>query len=309
MTAAPSDPLPSTALPEVPSTPATALGRLSAIGAALIEAGRTDEAVDVLRQAVAAGEPGAPDLLARAYLESGELARRRWSGWAALVAPGTCASPAALGRGPGPDRRRGPGREDAAPGPRRRRAGRGQRPRDPAARRGPVPEAVPLLRRAADAGDPQAAANLVELLLEAGDLRAAVAGGRALRRRGRPDTVVALADVRAASGRPDEAERPVPPRGGARRAAGARGLRLVPALRARRRGGGRARVPGGRAARRARLGVHPGPVPASTTAGAAEGRAVRRGRGGARRRRRPSRCWRDRRRRPVPTTDRSALDR
>ena len=33
MTAAPSDPLPATSLPEVPSTPAAALGRLSATGA------------------------------------------------------------------------------------------------------------------------------------------------------------------------------------------------------------------------------------------------------------------------------------
>ncbi len=72
MTAAPSDPLPATSLPEVPSTPAAALGRLSATGAALLEAGRTDEAVDVLRHAVAAAEPGADDLLARAYLDDGD---------------------------------------------------------------------------------------------------------------------------------------------------------------------------------------------------------------------------------------------
>ena len=72
MTAAPSDPLPRTSLPEVPSTPAAALGRLSATGAALLEAGRTDEAVDVLRHAVAAAEPGADDLLARAYLDGGD---------------------------------------------------------------------------------------------------------------------------------------------------------------------------------------------------------------------------------------------
>ena len=31
-----------------------------------------EEAVDPLRRAVAAGEPGAPDLLARAYLDSGD---------------------------------------------------------------------------------------------------------------------------------------------------------------------------------------------------------------------------------------------
>ena len=67
-------------------------------------------------------------------------------------------------------------------------------------------EAVPLLRRAADAGDPQAAANLVELLLEYGDLRAALQVAERYADESRPDTVVALADVRAASGRADEAE-------------------------------------------------------------------------------------------------------
>jgi len=71
MTAAPSDPLPM-ALPEVPPTPAAALGRLSATGAALLEEGRTDEAVDVLGHAVAAAEPGADDLLTRAYIDSGD---------------------------------------------------------------------------------------------------------------------------------------------------------------------------------------------------------------------------------------------
>jgi tetratricopeptide (TPR) repeat protein len=66
MTSAPSP------LPDAPSNPAAALGRLSATGAALLEAGRPDEAVDVLRHAVAAAEPGADDLLARAYLDGGD---------------------------------------------------------------------------------------------------------------------------------------------------------------------------------------------------------------------------------------------
>src|SRR3954468_23908098 len=58
--------------PDVPPDPAGALGRLSATGAALLEAGRPDEAVDILRHAVAAAEPGADDLLTRAYLDGGD---------------------------------------------------------------------------------------------------------------------------------------------------------------------------------------------------------------------------------------------
>ena len=82
MTAAlPSGPPPSTsltptptptALPAAPVDPAAALGRLSASGVALLQAGRTDEAVDVLRHAVAAAEPGAHDLLVRAHLNGGD---------------------------------------------------------------------------------------------------------------------------------------------------------------------------------------------------------------------------------------------
>src|SRR5205085_1160059 len=61
-------------------------------------------------------------------------------------------------------------------------------------------------RRAADAGDPQAAANLVELLFESGDLGTAVQVAERYADEARPDTLVALADVRAAVGRADEAE-------------------------------------------------------------------------------------------------------
>jgi tetratricopeptide (TPR) repeat protein len=63
-----------------------------------------------------------------------------------------------------------------------------------------------VLRWAADAGDPQAAANLVELLYEAGDLGAATGVAERYADENRPDTLVALADVRAAAGRVDEAE-------------------------------------------------------------------------------------------------------
>ena len=47
-------------------------GPLSREGRALLDDDRPEEAVDPLRRAVAAGEPGAPDLLARAYLDSGD---------------------------------------------------------------------------------------------------------------------------------------------------------------------------------------------------------------------------------------------
>src|SRR5690349_14612078 len=79
MTTAPSEPLPS-AVPGMPPTPAAPFGRLTATGAALLEQGRTDEAVDVLRHALAAAEPGADDLLVRAHLDSGD-----WYGAADLL--------------------------------------------------------------------------------------------------------------------------------------------------------------------------------------------------------------------------------
>src|SRR5260221_3285834 len=46
-------------------------GRLSAEGAQLLDDDRPAEAVEVLRHALAAGEPAAADLLVRAYLDSG----------------------------------------------------------------------------------------------------------------------------------------------------------------------------------------------------------------------------------------------
>jgi hypothetical protein len=45
---------------------------LSSQGSQLLAAGMADEAVDVLRRAVASGEPSGPDLLAQAYLDSGD---------------------------------------------------------------------------------------------------------------------------------------------------------------------------------------------------------------------------------------------
>jgi Flp pilus assembly protein TadD len=205
MTAAPSEPLPPTSTRAVPSTPAAALGRLSATGVALLQAGRGDEAVDVLRHAVAAAEPGADDLLVRAHLDNGDwyaaadlLAR--------LVASGHMRFAGRLGVALAQV-----GDLDRAEEAFRLALEHGELAacNDFAillARRNRTDEAVPLLRRAADAGDPQAAANLVELLYQSGDLQAALQVAERYADEARPDTIVALADVRAAMGRMDEAE-------------------------------------------------------------------------------------------------------
>jgi Flp pilus assembly protein TadD len=185
--------------------PAAARGPLCAAGDALLRAGRPDEAVDVLRQAVDAAEPGADDLLARAHLDAGDwpcaadhlgrLVGRgqvRFAGWLGValdrVGDRTGAEAAfrsALGHG---DLSACNGLAILL------------------ARQGRAVEADSLLRRAADAGDPQAAANLVALLLGAGDLPAATRAAERYADDVRPDTLVALADVRAAAGRSDEAE-------------------------------------------------------------------------------------------------------
>ncbi len=67
-------------------------------------------------------------------------------------------------------------------------------------------EAVQVLERAAAAGDPQAGANIVELLLEAGDGPGALDAAERYADETRPDSLVALADVRAQQGRVDDAE-------------------------------------------------------------------------------------------------------
>ena len=191
--------------PDVPSDPAAALGRLSATGAALLEAGRFDEAVDVLRHAVAAAEPGADDLLVRAHLDAGD-----WYAAAdllgRLVAHGQVRFAGRLGVALA-----GIGDVERAEAAFRLALAHGELAacNDLAillAREGRVTEADPLLRQAADAGDPQAAANLVELLYESGDLRAAIQAAERYADEARPNTLVALADVRAAAGRADEAE-------------------------------------------------------------------------------------------------------
>ena len=200
MTSATSQPL-----PDVPPNPAEALGRLSATGAALLEAGRADEAVDVLRHAVAAAEPGADDLLARAYLDGGD-----WFGAAEhlgrLVGHGQVRFAGRLGVALAQI-----GDADRAEEAFRLALQHGElaASNDLAillTNEGRLTEADLLLRRAADAGDPQAAANLVELLHESGDLQTATSVAERYAEETRPDTLVALADVRAAAGRADEAE-------------------------------------------------------------------------------------------------------
>ena len=63
-----------------------------------------------------------------------------------------------------------------------------------------------MLERAADAGEPYAGANLVELHLDAGDLPAAIETAERYAADGRPETLVMLAEVRAQQGNLDEAE-------------------------------------------------------------------------------------------------------
>ncbi len=177
---------------------------LAAEGLVLLEANRPLEAVDVLRHAVAAGEPSAPDLLTRAYLDSGSWhAAVEWL--APLVEQGQVRFAGRLGVAlvETGDRERA---EEAL----RLAVASGEVGaandlaillRD----EGRLAEGVLLLERAAEAGDVQAGANLVELLLEDGDLVGASIAAERLVDPARPDTVLALADVRAAQARTEEA--------------------------------------------------------------------------------------------------------
>jgi tetratricopeptide (TPR) repeat protein len=183
----------------------TRAGGLTATGLALLEAGRADEAVDVLRHAIAAGEPDAADVLARAYLDAGD-----WHAAAdhlgRLVAQGQVRFAGRLGAALAEI-----GDTDRAEAAFRLALDHGEQAacNDLAillAQEGRIDEAVLHLERGAGAGDTQAAANLVELLFESGDLGAATRAAERYADERRPDTLVALADVRAAAGRTDEAE-------------------------------------------------------------------------------------------------------
>jgi tetratricopeptide (TPR) repeat protein len=71
---------------------------------------------------------------------------------------------------------------------------------------GRLVEAVNVLVDAAAAGDQLAAANLVAVQLEAGDLPAAAAAAEQYATERRPDTILALADVRTQQGRHADAD-------------------------------------------------------------------------------------------------------
>lgn len=179
---------------------------LSVQGRDLLDEDRALDAVDVLRRAVAAGEPGAVELLVRAYLDSGSWhAAVEWI--APLVAQGHLEYAGRLGVAYAEI-----GDTENAQNALRTAIDHGElaaandlaillRDTDR------VAEAVHVLTRAAEEGDPQAPANLIEVLLEDGDLRGAAEAAERFADESRPDTIVALADVRAAESRFDEAER------------------------------------------------------------------------------------------------------
>jgi tetratricopeptide (TPR) repeat protein len=181
-------------------------GDLAVEGAALLAAGRPLEAAEVLRQAVAGGEPSAPDLLARAYLDSGSW--RTVVDWLGpLVEQGNVRFAGRLGVSLVQL-----GERERAEDVLRLAVESGDVPaandlaillRD----EGRLREALHLLVDAAAAGDQLAAANLVELQLEAGDLPAAAAAAEQYATERRPDTILALADVRVQQGRYADADK------------------------------------------------------------------------------------------------------
>jgi tetratricopeptide repeat protein len=186
-----------------PSVPAPE--DLAVQGAALIVEGRALDAVEVLRRAVAGGEPSAPDLLVRAYFESGSWrAVVDWLG--PLVAEGQVRFAGRLGVALVQL-----GERERAEAALRLAVKSGETPaandlaillRD----EGRLREALQLLVDAAAAGDQLAAANLVELQLEAGDVAGAATAAETYANERTPNTLVALADVRVEQGRHDDAD-------------------------------------------------------------------------------------------------------
>jgi TPR repeat protein len=181
-------------------------GPLSREGKELLDDDRPAEAIDLLRRAVAAGEPGSADLLARAYLDSGD-----WQGcieWLGPhVAQGHTEFAGRLGVAYAEL-----GDVDNAEQALRLAVDSGEvvaandlaillRDTDR------LPEALHVLRQAAEDGDEQAPANLVALHLEAGELIDAAEAADKYADESRPDTIVALGDVRAAESRPEAAEK------------------------------------------------------------------------------------------------------
>lgn len=179
-------------------------GPLATRGRAMLERQQALEAIEVLRRAVAAGEPSAPDLLVRAYLDSGSWAEA--VAWLApLVEQGQVEFAGRLGVALAelgyPERAEEALRLAL-------RHGELVAANDLALllrEQGRFGDALAVLRTAAEAGEQQAQDNLVALLLEDGDLAAAVAAAERYADESRPDTLVALADARAATGRDAEA--------------------------------------------------------------------------------------------------------
>jgi tetratricopeptide (TPR) repeat protein len=178
---------------------------LAVQGVALLAEGRPHEAAEVLRQALAGGAPSALDLLVRAYFDSGS-----WRAAADVLEPhveqGDMRFAGRLGVALVQL-----GERERAESVLRLAVESGDVPatndlaillRD----EGRLVEAVHLLVDAAAAGDQLAAANLVELHLEAGDLPAAAAAAERYATERRPDTILALADVRAQQGRFSDAD-------------------------------------------------------------------------------------------------------
>ncbi|MGQ0573515.1 MAG: tetratricopeptide repeat protein [Pseudonocardia sp.] len=181
-------------------------GALSAQGTAFLAAGDPHAAVEALRRGVAAGEPAAPDLLIRAYLATGHWhCVIDWLG--PLVDQGATHHAARLGVALAEN-----GEVERAEDAFRIAIGAGEAAaaNDLAillCAQDRLAEAVGLLTDAAVAGDPQAGANLSSILLEAGEPDAAARAAERFADEARPDTLVALADVRLVQGRDADAER------------------------------------------------------------------------------------------------------
>jgi hypothetical protein len=178
---------------------------LAVQGAALLADGRPDEAAEVLRQAVAGGDPSALDLLVRAYFDTGS-----WRAVVDLLEPHVEQGDLRFAGRMGVALVQLGDRERAET-VLRLAVGSGDVPaandlaillRD----EGRLVEAVHVLLDAAAAGDQLAAANLVAMHLEAGDVAAAAATAERYATERRPDTILALADVRVQQGRYADAD-------------------------------------------------------------------------------------------------------
>jgi tetratricopeptide (TPR) repeat protein len=178
---------------------------LCAEGSALLDAGRPLDAVEVLRQGVAVGEPSAPDLLVRAYFESGSwYAAAEWLTMVVDQGDVRFAGRLGVARAELGDRAGAESMLRLAV-----ESGEVTAANDLAILlrdEGRPGEAVQVLVQAAEAGDELASANLVELHLEAADLPAAREAAERYADESRPDTLVALADLRALEGRTDDAD-------------------------------------------------------------------------------------------------------